>query len=674
MELPCANVCPDGPGQFVARVPREHVPIDIETDPRFECEEGDGDTIRVAFKSSDSDLVRRLLTNEGITVTWEGGGGGGVQRSAPSRNDPYERAKYLAQRGASMFITGEGGAGKSYLLWEIVMAFLLQQGKNVVVTAMTGKAADELRRNIPDHVLQAFSEQGEQPPSVTTFHSAFGVPKSVVDGIGCSGHTIEGMSKAWAERIRGNADLMNNWTSAVFIVDEVSMLEGELLDVFGGVGEVLRRPKAQMIFAGDFCQIPPVQPKISVQASPPPGARTRPAVFAFQSIRWSSIIGTRVCELNKNFRVQDPEWQRLLGRVRMGKQTEADKQTLKSMQSGGDREITEEHLRIYPKRDQVDAYNKRRIDELREEGAVPRTYAWRVHKVVKISRGTKQTITANYADFDTAQTLVKRIVASRGSQEGVTLCEGARVMLTTNLDQGLRLVNGACGTVVALDEASVTVEFDQAGQHVIQMQQFSDTNLSPHDRRRRRDQETFEVTVCMMPLEPAFAITIHKIQGTTLDKVYIKLITQSTGTRDGWRSAVFEQGQVYTALSRAKEARNVIVDGIEYCWNMIAPPSAVVNFYQTTFTAAPVDQRRHLGTSRTRTDPYKEKVPMRRTPLAIIFAREAHLDSLKREKERIETNKRLDRQRAQCMEMLRLRQNTTPGQSPATQDPSDLVF
>ena len=123
----------------------------------------------------------------------------------------------------------------------------------------------------------------------------------------------------------------------------------------------------------------------------------------------------------------------------------------------------------------------------------------------------------------------------------IALCVGCQVVLTKNLDQEIGLVNGARGVVTLVHPQYVMVEFLNGKVERIDYYKLALTNIweeTEHDK--------IEMDIYSMPLKLAWAITIHRTIGMTLDAVEIDL-----------GKSIFAYGQAYTALSRARSLRSI---------------------------------------------------------------------------------------------------------------------
>jgi len=130
-----------------------------------------------------------------------------------------------------------------------------------------------------------------------------------------------------------------------------------------------------------------------------------------------------------------------------------------------------------------------------------------------------------------------------GLEEEINIGVGTRVMLRRNLDVSIGLVNGALGTVTGLKGVTnlitkVTVKFDDISAPVDIERIEADYEYS----------KNIYVTRSMFPLVPSFALTCHKSQGLTLDRVLIDL-----------GPSIFDAGMAYVALSRSKHLNAITI-------------------------------------------------------------------------------------------------------------------
>ena len=384
-------------------------------------------------------------------------------------------------RGESIFLTGPGGTGKSHLIG-LLAERLPAVGKTLAITALTGCAA----------VLLGHGAK--------TFHSwaGIGLGKDPVDKLIASIKKFAPLKKRWRK-------------TEVLIIDEISMMTPELLELINQIAKVIRnntKPMGgiQMIFVGDFLQLPPV-------------AKGGVVKFAFESPVWYEIV-KRTIQLKRIFRQNDPIFQTILDEARNG---EVSSQSLSILKSRRDLKWENEPIQptlLFSRNMDVDSINNAKLAELKGE---PRIYS-----VKTISTG-EQTPTD-------LQRITEKMDKDATYVQELTLKVGAQVMLITNLDQEKGLVNGSRGVVTGFKEL-VNWPIVQFKNNHITIEEH--VWKSEHEKPVERSQ---------IPLRLAYALTIHKAQGATLDCALIDIGANT-----------FEYGQAYVALSRMKSLESLYI-------------------------------------------------------------------------------------------------------------------
>jgi len=342
----------------------------------------------------------------------------------------------------------------------------------------------------------------------TTLHSFL--------GIGTGERPLDQL--LWHARHRATRALARIEALDVLVVDEASMLSAALFDKVVAYVHALRvgRP-FQLVLTGDFCQLPPVQ-----------------GAFAFTSETWAKRAPT-VVQLTRLLRQDgDAPFQAMLMRLRWGEVTGADLDALRALRATTFPEGVEP-TRLYPRNDAVDRVNAERFQELLDAGAPTRGYDRAVGGGAHHRERAKA-----WAD-------------AAGIPARVELAVGAQVMVTRNLPE-LGLVNGSRGVVVALAPDAVTVRCVHAGHHATLRPIVMACESEP------------ELQALAMPLRLAYAMSIHKSQGVTLDAMEVDL-----------GPSVFEYGQGYVALSRARALTSVRVLDVDARAFRVHP--AVATFY-----------------------------------------------------------------------------------------------
>lgn len=293
----------------------------------------------------------------------------------------------------------------------------------------------------------------------------------------------------------------------VLIIDEVSMLTSSLFENLNQVAKDLRQSTApfggiQLILSGDFYQLPPVRVK----------------EFLFEADCWGECVD-KVCNLTQVHRQADPEFQRFLAACRIGKVTDEHFEYSKTFGQGQGQGGTLP-VRLFCRNVDVDQVNQLELMKLSKKAPI-KTFEAKVTYANKL-------ITDPFTECSLQKTL--------------SLCKGAQVLLLKNsIKEGL--VNGSQGIVEAFATTGYPIVTFQTplGQVSKVIMDYELELFRVNDSGRR----SVSATVTQLPLRLAYAITIHKSQGMTLDKVTIDL------------GGVFEYGQAYVALSRARKHVNL---------------------------------------------------------------------------------------------------------------------
>ena len=294
------------------------------------------------------------------------------------------------------------------------------------------------------------------------------------------------------------------------VIDEISMVRSDMLDAIDRSLKLNRGSKrpfggVRMILSGDLHQLPPV---VSNQESPILLERFGGNYFfnapAFKDAEFSLLA------LKHVFRQEDPRFLALLGALRSGRVTPSDEATLARVVSKRSAsEASETHVVLTPNNANAFRINQTRLAEL---------------------KGERKVFPADVqGQFDEK---------SFPTESDLELKVGARVMLIRNDPEG-RWVNGTLGHVEGFGSKSVIVKI--AGR-VYEIEAAAWEKYR-YDFEMDSKKVTREVvgTFKQVPLRLAYAVTIHKAQGLTLDNVFID-----------FDSGMFAHGQAYVAFSRAR--------------------------------------------------------------------------------------------------------------------------
>uniref|UniRef100_A0A4W6FDE1 ATP-dependent DNA helicase PIF1 n=1 Tax=Lates calcarifer TaxID=8187 RepID=A0A4W6FDE1_LATCA len=373
-------------------------------------------------------------------------------------------------------------------------------GKNVFFTGSAGTGKSFLLKRI----------MGSLPPKSTFATASTGVAACHIGGTTLHNFAGIGSGSAPLEQcieLAQRPGVLQHWTTCRhLIIDEISMVEAQFFDKLESVARSVRRSTEpfggiQLIVCGDFLQLPPVS-KGKEKAS-----------FCFQARSWRKVIQVNM-ELREVRRQTDQSFISLLQAVRVGRVTEeVTARLLKSAYHHIERDGILA-TRLCTHKDDVELTNENKLQQL--PGSV------RVFEAL---------------DSDPA--LVKTIDAHSPVNRVIQLKVGAQVMLTKNLDVARGLVNGARGVVVGFE----------SGKHGLPRVRFlcGVTEVMKPERWVFKSGGGIHLSRQQLPLKLAWAISIHKSQGMTLDCVEISL------------ARVFESGQAYVALSRARSLEGLRV-------------------------------------------------------------------------------------------------------------------
>ena len=393
------------------------------------------------------------------------------------------RAVDLARSGKSFFLTGAGGTGKSYVIKNIVES-LHRDGKDVALTAMTGCAALLLGKG------------------AKTLHSWA--------GIGLGKETVQTLVVKLRKSFKGK----KNWLAAdALIIDEVSMMTPDLLDKLEEIGRIIRRCTKpfgglQIIMVGDMYQLPPVNRDSENEQH-----------FVFEAQTWKKIIQDSVV-LRKVHRQSDPAFLKILNEARAGRLTEESVAILETRRNNDWKKLEIKPTLLFTRRADVEQINMTQLQKCK--GA---------DYVFKAKTVQSPVVFTNASNQQQIQWAVEKMDKNGSYVPELILRKGAQVMLLTNMDIEHGLVNGSRGIIEGFCdglEPYPMVKFRNGEVLIIQPATWGSEDVEGLDRQQ-------------IPLRLAYAITIHKAQGATLDCALIDIGDNT-----------FEYGQAYVALSRVR--------------------------------------------------------------------------------------------------------------------------
>lgn len=405
-----------------------------------------------------------------------------------------DEALNILKLGYSVFLTGAAGTGKTFILNQYI-DYLKLNNIHIAITASTGIAATHINGQ--------------------TIHSWSGI------GI------AEKLDTKLIDKLLQTEKLYKKYNNLkVLIIDEISMLHGSRLDMintlfkkfkdnnlpFGGV---------QVIFCGDFFQLPPVIKNNSLNTLFTDNNQDNilEKEFAYNSKAWQEL-NPIICYLEKNYRQSDDELNLILNQIRENSNQEEIYNKLLASSISTKPTLNKKKvdiLKLYTHNIDVDSINLRnylKLDKRKE-------YTYNLSE-----SGNK-----NMLEF-----LKKNCLAP----ESISLRLGTKIIFIKN-DKSRRYQNGTLGKVVDFDTKQMPIVETYDGDKLI---------LSPDSWQSVDDNGKVQAEISQLPIKYAWAITIHKSQGMTLDAAEIDL-SKAFGTNMG-----------YVALSRVKSLENINLIGL----------------------------------------------------------------------------------------------------------------
>jgi ATP-dependent DNA helicase PIF1 len=397
------------------------------------------------------------------------------------------------------------------------------QGKNIFLTGPggTGKSAlIKLFKKLYNHskLIAMTSTTGTSALLLngTTLHSYL--------GIGMGTDSIEKI----VDKITKWKWLNDRWCNLqCLIIDEISMLDPDLFDKLEHIARIIRKNSIvfggiQLILSGDFLQLPCVGTE----------------KFCFQAQCWDLCIDNTIY-LTEIIRQGDSKFQNCLNNVRIGNLTPEVYEILESCKG----KILNNNFGIIPTKlystnYDVDRVNNIELDNLSKDGR----QFYQYDMEIKPQGNTKLNMTDKYKKYCNAP-------------EEIQLCLGAQVILLKNLDLGNGLANGSRGVIIDFVDDFPLVKFLN-GMEIL---------ITPHVWEIKEN-DKIVMYIQQIPLKVAYAISIHRGQGCSLDYVQVDL------------SNIFEYGQAYVALSRVKNLSGLSI--IDIVYERIRAHPIAVQYYE----------------------------------------------------------------------------------------------
>ena len=428
------------------------------------------------------------------------------------------------KHGHTLFMTGMGGTGKSYLI-----SLIKQHIDQTAVTALTGTAAALI--------------QGQ------TLHSWAGL-------------SVNPQTKdQLIAHVKREPRLLQNWRETrLLIIDEVSMMTGEMLNQLNYLGQKIRESEQfmgglQTLFSGDFAQLPPPKCK----------------EYLFESRIWKQI--PYVVYLNEIYRQQDPEFQTILNEIRLGTVSVKSRELLKKRMivPGLPKSGPIQPTILFPYKKDVNQTNEQELSRWLNSEVDRHTYEG-IDEYGEIESKSlcdasapegfsKSDHSRKKSQIPSGIRISLREILDDSLPRELTLTVNTQVILTTNLDVEHGLCNGARGIIT---------HFTPEGHPSIQ---FTTLTVVVVPRKVTLRISRYFGQRTQYPLILGWAISIHRSQGMTLDYAVADL------------SNCFDYGQAYVTLSRVRSLEGLWLLGLSL--RSIKCHPKVIAYYQSLLQTNP---------------------------------------------------------------------------------------
>jgi ATP-dependent DNA helicase PIF1 len=408
------------------------------------------------------------------------------------------------KNGHNVFLTGPGGTGKSFLL---------------------------------KYFIDWYKQNKEDSLSKIYVSSTTGLSSLLIDGITINRYAGIGIGDKdvpeLLKKINKMGHVKKRWNeTGVLIIDEISMMDADLFDKLEILAKKIRKNDTpfggiQLILSGDFLQLPPVK---SVN-------------FCFNAFSWDLVIN-RIFYFDEIIRQDNHDLQKVLNKVRVGV---VDDEVRALLNSCLHKELYNSSgiipTLLFSRKNMVSDYNQKEITRLINTKVENHEFVAKYEFSKKVS--------------ETAKDYLKDLINQQYQiEEVITLSKFSQVMLNVNMPEK-GLANGSRGIVIG---------FGIRNNPIVKFLNAIELEIAPHEYNMEGD-DGGNVKKVQIPLILAWAITIHKAQGMSLDFVQTDI-----------GSSIFEYGQAYVVLSRIKNIEGLSLLNIDF--SKIKAHPMIIDFYK----------------------------------------------------------------------------------------------
>jgi ATP-dependent DNA helicase PIF1 len=399
---------------------------------------------------------------------------------------------------------------------------------NVCITGAAGTGKSFLLRLIKDHFphIHVTASTGVAAVNIggVTIHSWAGIGKGTLP----VEEIVRFIGSGPGTKIRRQIK-----KSKILAIDEISMISAATMDLLDQVFKAVRENELpfggiQVVVIGDFFQLPPV-------------SKEKKEEFCFVAEAWHNA-DFKMFELTEIFRQSDLRFIQLLNNIRYAAVNDDDLALLSQREYNS---IANEEINptiLVTHNYQADQINTQKLNEIKDQ-----------EFIFKMSESGRETA---------VEFLKKNCLA----QNSLILKKGAQVMMLKNTLQKQGIINGSIGIIMGFSKNNFPIVKFYNGQTCI----ISPDTWSVEAFNENIAEVETIASITQVPLALAWAITIHKSQGLTLDSVLCDL------------SRVFTEGQAYVAISRVRSLDGLYIKGFKP--SSLSTNKQVIDFYKRSYS------------------------------------------------------------------------------------------
>eukprot|EP01083_Nonionella_stella_P235450 827909_1 len=491
---------------------------------------------KMSFSNSERPAVQQTLQFPGLSDRVKA-----VQQSRSFVNPRQKSSKFPQKSSRNATKTGGSKTEASNSVKDIgyfqlsesqkQIVDVIKSGKNVFVTGCAGTGKSVLIRHLANTL----------PKSGTHITAATGLAAMLLSGTTVHSWAGIGLGKAGCltlvRKIMGKRNLRQRWVLAkILIIDEVSMISGALFDLLEEIARRVRKRQIpfggiQLVLCGDFLQLPPVKAN----------------KMTFEAKSWGRCISpSSMFELTEVFRQRDSDFVSMLSKVRRGVLTD---EIRRAFEETATNELSENTTQLFSHRRTVERLNMAELAKLPGQSLV-----FDAQDSSKFPLNPEE--------------LGKMLQQCRAPKR-LQLKVGAQVILVKTIDSELGLVNGLRGTVIGFESRTehqikkypgIDTSTQRPGEEKLPVVKFTRPGATREPLTVLIERDSWEImdgdgrpkaSREQLPIDLAWAMTIHKCQGMTLDEAVMDL------------KSIWESGQFYVAVSRIRSLAGLKIIGFK---------------------------------------------------------------------------------------------------------------